>query len=208
MKEHFGVTAFMNNSLDVNRSILSRMRNCLIKAIEDKYLLPKLIVILMDADILSCTKDEQMTVYTSLINWLAVEFNKLVNIHKDRLPMRAVKGEYPHFVWIAPLRHVNVKNNYYREKITSSIKTVTSTFNNHIMLQLKKIWDAEDRTLFKHKRLTEIGLGKYWESVDSAIEFWCKHLAPQSRLQSATADRQQADTKRKPFFRGFGNRFQ
>ena len=48
------------------------------------------------------------------------------------------------------------------------------------MLKLRKIWNEEDSSLVKEGRYMESGFQKYWNSLDSAIQFWNQHLAPKN----------------------------
>ena len=192
LKENYGMTEFVNNNLDVNRSILSRLRSCLIKAIEGNYLLPKVILIVVDRDMLHALKDANEVIYDKALEWLIQEYNKLIDIQKDRLPKRAIKEEYPQFVWFAPPFHIKAHDNFLRAKFTKSLNAITGSKNNHMMLHLKKIWDENDRSLKKHGRLTEVGVTRYWEALDSAFTFWCMHLAP----QGGKVKQQQQSSKR------------
>ena len=36
---------------------------------------------------------------------------------------------------------------------------------------MKKVWDPEDKQLFRNNRFSAEGLSRYWSSVDNAIQF-------------------------------------
>ena len=44
------------------------------------------------------------------------------------------------------------------------------------MLTLKKVWDFGNGALFYQDHFTADGFETYWKSVDSAIQFWDRHL--------------------------------
>ena len=93
MKENYEIKWFASNSLDLNRSPLGRIRNQFVKAIMDEILLLRLVLIITDADIINSVlyKDYGVSdTYGRIVHWLAAEFNKVVEIHKDHLPKRAV----------------------------------------------------------------------------------------------------------------------
>ena len=53
MRKGFDVKAYYSNKFVTNnRSVLSRIRNNLVKAVNDNYLLPKAIIMILDYDIL------------------------------------------------------------------------------------------------------------------------------------------------------------
>ena len=173
----------MSSSLDNNRSTLGRMLNNFAMAIEKWTLLPKVVVIIPDNDLINYVKKSSSYVYGTLIHWLAAEFNKMVDIQKDRLPKKAVKKENPTFIWIAPPQHMEFPDNEERVKFTGSLKRSLDIQPNHLMLQMKKIWHYEDRFTYQMFSFTELGFTKYWASVDSALQFWEQHLAPKKKLQ-------------------------
>ena len=49
------------------------------------------------------------------------------------------------------------------------------------MMRLKKYWDFNDRSLIVNgKNISQTGWETYWMSIDSAVQFWERHLAPKS----------------------------
>ena len=146
---------------------------------------------MLDRDFLHAFKEANEITFDTTLSWLVHEYNKLIDIHKDRLPKRAVKNEYPQFLWFAPPFHTKAHDNILRANFTKSLKAIVGGNNNYMMLHLKKVWDENDRNLMKHGCFTEVVITKYWESLDSAFSFWCTHLAPQSgKVKQQQADKQ------------------
>ena len=112
------------------------------------------------------------------MHWLASEFDKIVSVHKENMPNKAIRSEYPSFLWLAPPQHKNFHDNHLRSKMTRSIKSALIQQKSHMMLTLKKIWDYENGSLHFHNKFTSIGFETFWQSADSAIQFWDRHLAP------------------------------
>ena len=197
----------MSNSLDINRSILSRVRSCLIKGIEDSYLLPRAILVILDNDLLNGIPKARSYIIGAALHWLISEFNKIIDIHRDRLPERAKKADYPTFIWMGAPFHRNFKDNDEREKFNDNLREALMGHKNHIMLHPKQGWDPDDISLFKNGTFSKMGFGHYWSAVDSTFKFWCSHLAPkgESFSRKLSTDHAQDDRRQRNNDRGDDN---
>ena len=122
MKDHYEIKSFYGNRLEFNRSTLGRIRNQLVLAINEQILMPKIILVVLDDDIVHGVYYEDFgisNILGRLIHWLAMEFNKLVETQKDKLPPKAIRKGYPTFIWMAPPENINFNNNDMRHKIGS-----------------------------------------------------------------------------------------
>ena len=190
--ENFDVKMKASTKLDLNTSVISRIRNQFVKAAFEFKLFPRLVVMVVDIDIISDVKYSGYgisDIYGQMLHWLITEINKVVEIHKDKLPQKSIKANYPPFVWMAPPQNINVPDNILRGKFTQSLKANLEIQENHMMLKPKKIWDYQDSTLFRNGSFTDIGFKTFCKSFDSAIEFWCKHLAGGNKPLSSTSTR-------------------
>ena len=181
MKSAFDIKPFYTSSLELNRSTAGRIRNQMVMAIKKETLFPHIIAIVPDNDLINSVKYKDYGVsdiYGRLVHWLASEIDKLIEIHKDRLPKKAIKKGYPQIIWFSPLQHAGFADNMYRNKMTQSIKSGLRQQVDHISLSPKKFWSFHDSSLISEGRVTKAGYRTFWKSFDSAIEFWCKHLAP------------------------------
>ena len=139
----YEVKYFTTNKLDLNPSVIGRMRNRLAKAMMDEILLPKLIVFIIDDDWITDVEFKGFGVseiYGKMIHWLVTESNKLVEIHKENLPEKAIRETFPSFLWMAPPQNARFTNNALRGKFTKSLKTLLDLQERHMMLKLKKVW--------------------------------------------------------------------
>ena len=179
IKKHYETHIFAKSSL-YGGNMIGRIRNELVHAVNSQALLPRVIVIIPDNDILTSIPYKGMGIsdaYDHVIHWLADEFNKIIEVKKDTLHFRAIKHEFPAFIWMAPPQNMGFEDNEFRAKFTRSLKNVLTVLDNHTMLKLKKIWSFDEPTLFAENKFTKRGFRCYWYSVDSAIEFWHNHLA-------------------------------
>ena len=112
-KAHFDTTGYFGCFYRDNPSLLSRMSNILITAIETRFNnkllpLPKLIIIVPDNDIISLLKEDPYSDvtkgYSRLLNYLMSEYDRSISAYKEYLPAKSLRPGYPQLLWIqAPL---------------------------------------------------------------------------------------------------------
>ena len=61
----------------------ARLRSSLIEAIEENTKFPKLIIVLIDMDMVKDIDTNVSYVFGALLHWVVTEFDKLVEIQKD-----------------------------------------------------------------------------------------------------------------------------
>ena len=103
-----------------------------------------------------------------------------MSAHKEPLPDKAKKTgiAYPTFIWLVPPKNVKFTNNELRKKFTKALRSSLDLVNDHIMLKLVRVWDDKEYHLCNDGFYTDKGIKRYCEAIDSAIQFWDKHLAP------------------------------
>ena len=191
MLHNFDVKLYVSGKFSSNnRSALSRIRNCVVKAINENYLLPKIIVMVVDCDILSDVQFDHygISVLLGMINeWLCSEIHKVIWAYKDKLPAKAVKDNYPHILWIEPPLHKNFRNNDKCKKFVSSLDGVIKKLYSSDMtiFQMRKIWDYEDSILFlaNQQRFTVEGHTRYWQAIDHLVKLWDTFLSKKKKPQ-------------------------
>ena len=81
-----------------NRSYVVRIRNCFAKAVNDNKVLPRYVVVIIDNEIISSVGYDRFGVseiYERLMNWLANELDKLINVARESLPKQSLRGYNP-----------------------------------------------------------------------------------------------------------------
>ena len=98
MKSTFAVTGFMSTSFThYDQNTISRLRNVMAKAISDKWLFPKWIVIVMDDSIIRSLKlcsSRATDCYTKILENIMKEHDKYVTIQKEILPKHSQRKKY------------------------------------------------------------------------------------------------------------------
>ena len=102
-----------------NYNQLSRLRNSLIKAINECDRLPKYILVILEDDIIRETNFADCGLaqyYERELRWLISEFRKSIDTIKDMLPNKAKSRKYPKILWISPSLHDHYANNGLRKR--------------------------------------------------------------------------------------------
>ena len=142
MKIYYDVFTFYSNDYmapnDINA--VSRVRNSLICAIRDLINLPKVIVIVLDDDIVKSVKVpkdvSETEVYGRIVTYLVKEYHRILEAYKDLLPNKSRKYKFPQVIWIAPPNNRDFKNNNKRSKFASALDTVCKMYDEMVMLEL------------------------------------------------------------------------
>ena len=206
MKEKFETKIFSSDRYTSNnQSLLSRMRNHLVKAINDYTLLPKIIVVIFDRDFIATVSHEEQGISLICgidINWLAREYSRIIETHKERLPERSKNHDSPVFIWMLAPLHKGFTDNSKRIKFNKTLQHIMSFHQNMITMKMVKEWDYTDSSMFVHeaKRFTSSGLKCYWTSVDSAIEHYDTYLSKRRRDNDTNNGNKSGQGRKKPGF--------
>ena len=159
-----------------NKNVLGRLINTLVNAVNENNTLPKLIVIIVDDDIVRNMRHTNARQIHRVTSWLLTQYEHSILAYKDFLLTRA-KKQTNHIC--CGLNHSNTK--------TSDITTISFVLQSVARqklfmstLQMIKIWEPNDNSsyLADANRFTSQGLVKYWASVDSAIRYWNVAIQP------------------------------
>ena len=184
--ENFQVEGYFSSKHDYNTSCLCRLRNNLVHALNAYDVTPKVIVVVIDGDLLrnvQTTDELTATIQIGkMIEWLIREYWRILESYRDNLPIKAKKENCPYVVWIAPPSHKYFGNlrNFKRERLGHCMDTVMKNYEFMSVLQLIKVWNPDDGSavLYDGTRYTSQGLTNYWLAVDSAVRYWNVALHP------------------------------
>ena len=125
MTNNFEVLTFCKSRHDSkDTNMLSRIKSSISRAINDQVKLPKIIVLVLDDDLLDFLRYENVTMLGTWIEWLCKIFVEVINDRKRQLPNKAKKSEYPILYWVCPPHHKNFDNNSARSKLLTAMETV------------------------------------------------------------------------------------
>ena len=158
---------------------MSRLRNLMVTTIRAQVLLLKLIVIVIDDDLIQFIKDDLSddtawsVCYHKLLNNIMTEYDHVIEAHKDNLQIKSKKWNYPHMIWIMPPFHDNFRNSSQCIILEACMEAVAKFHSNTIALELKKVWNPHNMNLFaaESNRFTAAGYTAYWNAVNKTIKY-------------------------------------
>ena len=154
--------------------MLGRIHNQVVRAINENILLPKAMVFVLDDDLIEMAVDEKAgtsELFGKLLDWLVNSIHELIKERKKQLPMASIRDNLPQVYWVEAPQHKNFTNNLDRRKFNSVLQSVTSVLPDTQIMRMKKIWNAEDDSLFQNGKFTSEGLLKFWSSIDNGFEY-------------------------------------
>ena len=157
-------------------NIFSRLHNAIMRALTKQELFAKLIVLVVDNDIIrnvKYTRHGASYVYGYTLDYFMKDLYKQFQVYKELLPAKCKCDTYPHLLWIEPPYNRSFHNNDLRYKFVKCLRTVGSYYEHTSVLQLKKIWDPNNRRLFhaETRRFTAQGLARYWDAIDNTVRY-------------------------------------
>ena len=157
-------------------NFISRLRNLLVNLMQKEILLPKLIAVVLDDDLVKYLNHDgcgESKAIGRILNELMTDFRKLVTKQKEFLDKKSKRPLYPQFVWLEAPLNVNFSNNARRKKYNDRLHAVSKFHENVTILEMKKIWDPDCTRLYvgENDRYTCEGYSTYWAAVDCTMKF-------------------------------------
>ena len=176
IKDNYETAAYCQSKYEnSDTNMLSRLRNALLQGINEKGRLPKFIVLVLDDDIIEFLEyagQGALTLMGQCVEWLCEEFQSMLTLAKESVPLKARKEGYPQLYWVAPPHHKNFLNNRARTKLTNVLETAFKLFKDIRLVRMKEMWNYEDGQLVNgNGEYTGLGWDMYWLSIDAAIKF-------------------------------------
>ena len=201
----FEVSQFVSSKYKShNPSPLGRIINNLIYALNKHLMLPKLIVVVVDEDLVRAIRVSRITAadVSSIIEWLMKEFTRAIDEYKENLPAKCKRPNLPHVLWMCPPQHkyFGKSSNLRHEMVSNALENSVKHFEGMSSLRIIKSWNPEDSNLFVYDsyRFTSQGLAKYWSGVDVAIRFWNVASFPKIGHKNKREDPARSARKQRP----------
>ena len=177
----YNVQFFTANPLSEVKNIMTRLVNSLVKALNDAKYLPRIILVVLDDDILHQigklkVGTDAIIILEKAINWVMLQMERAITSKKDGLKKKkpgAVVTSKPKVIWVKMLKRYNACNhlmqvrNTYNEVVEKAMVDRT----NHYIIDLAEKMGAP--TYFNKTApfdLTGDGRMRYWKEIDFAIE--------------------------------------
>ena len=150
------------------------MGNALSTAIVDNIKLPRVIVVVLDDDIIEAIQYRDFgvsTCYGLCVESLVKNVKRLIDERKSQLPNRAIREFCPDVYWVELPHHKNFEKPGIRAKFNNCLLSVVKLYKGMRVIKMKEIWNYTQDDLVRNNKITEKGLCIYWKSVDAAIRF-------------------------------------
>ena len=213
MRDHFDMKAQLHGKyVSSDPSIIGRFRNSLVSAIDDDPLLPKMVVVVPDDDLIKALNHKgagSSKALGRIIEKIMNEREKIISSHKDYIPDKSKREGYPLFVWIEAPLHNNFWNNADRIKFNKCVERQTSFHDSTIALQLKKAWDPSDNNLYvaESRRFSNEGYARYWEAIDKTVKFCDTILLKKPTLEKNKLKKNEQQNNFKMKFKGTKDKY-
>ena len=172
---HYENTVIAGNFTSSTKSILQRLRNCMVNTYNNnQLLLPKWIVIVVENDIIRHFKHDgcDAPFYDSVLKWLFSEFTTIREKIRANFPFKAKKYGWPYYLWVIPTLHKSYGDYDQRKTFIDSLQKINAQHDDAIAISLQN-WDENDSTLFleRERRYSNTGLKTLWNSIDQTIMY-------------------------------------
>ena len=177
---HFEVKTWSGNFKTKAQTVLGRMRNIMVSAINSCHKLPKWIVVVFEDDIIKRYNFKRNAAdhdFYKQLKWLMNEHNRLIETFKDMLPIKSKKYNWPHFIWLEPVIHESFRNTEYDDLVEQFIiaqKEVQKLHENLIILQFRQVWNQKEPGYFRRQdfgKMSKEGHRAFWMAFDKTIKF-------------------------------------
>ena len=118
-----------------NKSYVGRVRNALIKAINDNgCMMPKYIIMLLDNEMIKSVSYRGFgfsDIIHRIYSWLATQVDRAIRSVKDIIPAKSRRKYKLQVIWQAVPEHKNLADNYKRARTNEIIAEVLGEIPRH-----------------------------------------------------------------------------
>ena len=189
--EFYNVQCFMTNPLSDERSILARLLNLLIQALNENKMLPRLVVFMPGQDLsryIDSLKSGISFISGGTLYWLINEVTKVISCRKEdlfQIKPGAVFASEPKIIWVAAIAQWNasMEEQYVCEKFNAVLSELVSEKKDHYVIDIGEVINnASYFTVAGH--LNVDGRIRFWKEINYKIKGFDQHkvsLKPMSK---------------------------
>ena len=174
---YFNVKCFTSKPLSTTRSVPAHLVNCLIKALNEQKVLPRIIAIIPDWDILKYLNHNTFGIEDlskSILLWMIKAMTKVLEVKKDRLfslkPGALNPGE-PKVIWAKMInRHKGYDDTLtVRRKFNTVLENLLVEYKHQFIMDLD-YYLAEPAFFNANNMLNEDGMYIFWREFNHTIK--------------------------------------
>ena len=177
VNRYFNVTILDSDEFTSNnRSLLGRLRNNLVNALNKCTAIPKFIVIVLEDAIINDAGTANYGIvhdYEIRLKWLLNQLRRAIESFLDYLQQKCKReGGWPKLLFICPSLHRNYRNNSLRKKFIRVLEDQCSITYRCTAMRLRTGWDYDDSSIFlePQQRFSTEGIATFWHAADKIIE--------------------------------------
>ena len=180
LHKNFEVRYFYNSRCNsTNTNLISRLQGTLTAAINKRVNLPKLIIIVLNRDVIEAVDAGSATYAATVmgvwLEWLAKQFVEVVETRRSQLLHKAQRMDEPIFYWSAIPSHKGYSYEVRAiiAKFNNTLESVLKVHPSMCLIKIKKGWQIEDVNLInpRNDKLSNEGVAQYWLSLDASVKF-------------------------------------
>ena len=167
-----------SESTDKPNNRLARIHNTLASAMSRRAMLPKIIVFILEDDIINYLGYNDYGVsemFGRMLEYLLNEVQKsILRFRSKFLVPKVFKKDWPKVVWLLPSFHNNYTNSTLRRKYSTELAVQVQNRDDNMALRFKQCWSTDNNALVKNNgsnELTPAGIRCFWHAVDRTVKF-------------------------------------
>ena len=210
-RNNYEIKCAFAGEITKNLNFITRMVNTFVFLINNNMALPKIIVVMMEQDVVRYLENRQIETREAMKRWFSKminEFRKATSTAKDILPNKSKKHGWPHILWLIPILHEGFRNFQFTNEVGYALEDAVITQQHMSALRLKQLWDSSDHSLYleEYGRYTSNGLKCIWEAADRTVKFCDKAIfANDSTITNATSRGVKNKEKQRTYDRNSNN---
>ena len=175
IKAHYNMAGCFHTNPALEPSLLARLHNTLVHTINEYNLLLKVILVILDDDLLDDINHYDFGLSLALgkmIEWLTNQFHNTITAYKEQLPSRSCKFKYPAIIWaLIPNQQVYDHYNDFKNKYNIQLQKAVCNFREMDTIQLTE-WNTAELEYFEGGSMSTHGKATYWHAINKAFETW------------------------------------
>ena len=175
-----------------NPHMISRIQNSLIQSLNKAIHAPKLIFLILEADLATMLQDRQRghdnaEYYEEYLESMVDNFIAATNRFNNMLPKHAKREGWPKIVLLLPTMHRLYKDRELRQDFAASMLKVSKRYDNRVMtVKLRQIWNENDLSLCTDGQLNRDGISCFWRAFDRTVIFCDKKVTKEDLMANKT----------------------
>ena len=182
--DYYNISCFTTNPKSLLKNTLARVVNALTKALNDALQLPRIVLVIVENDILKFVDKNEFgvrTIVTDCLRWVINQISRAIEAKIDNLQRRrpgSVRLEDPKIIWMKMINRNFDEEDFllkHRTKFNDAMEELLADKDDkHLILDISdKLVDPNQFDLFN--QLNSHGMSCFWHAIDEKLELFDKN---------------------------------